>query len=221
MNDTAPPTLREAKIARGLNRQKASPAALEIANKASLAAATELRSARGEAPKAPEAEAPEPAPAPARVIHIDPAAMQLAEYVTNSFFATVPTGTRPSDFHLNPGPFELVAEHMTRFSNVRLVESGWIADGIVVDHLAPSFAVIHIHNVVELGPRESAMRDLVPAGYIIRQGDVHEEAWVIERKQEGGNVVMNKGCFHTSFENARSYLLTHATVARAPASKKY
>lgn len=224
-----PTTLRAAQIAR-VNRSRGTastdPAAIAAADEASRLAAEEIRAARSaDAAQAPAGAAP-PANAattdrPKEVARISPAHLQLREYACNSFFAVAPAGAIPSDFHLSALPFELVAEHLTRFSTMLIVDQqgAWALDGLIVDHLPPSFALLHVTNVIDIGPRASAKRDIVPEGFIIRQGEAHEEPWLVIRKSDG--VCLNPGKFHGSFEEARSYLLAHATVRQAPAAKMY
>lgn len=219
-----PPTLLPAQRLRGVDRPKANQAAIDRANEASRAAEAELRGS-AEPAQATEETAPAAKPTapdksakarPVRTIaHISPNNSHLAASKRNEFFMVAPHDSVPADFNGNPEPFTLIAAAMARYSKVTIVHPAglWYAEGVVVDHLAPSYAVVTITHAMNLAPRKSAMADLVPKGHRIRQGGADEEPWVVERVGDDGTVTnMSRGNFPKTFDEARALLLAHATL---------
>lgn len=208
---STPPTLADAQRARGLDRKAQAAAPAQAGGGAAAAQAAAAQAAPADKPAAKVKPV-------RKVAHIQPKDAKLEESAFYSFFMTAPADSVPSDFHLNPRPFELLAAKMERFSSVRIVHplGLWMLDGIVIDQLQPGYAVVHVTNAFNMPPRRSADGEQVPFGYVIRQGAVNEEPWVSERLEaDGSKTLMNYGQFHRTRHDCLSHLLLHSAVTGA------
>jgi hypothetical protein len=153
---------------------------------------------------------------PREVKYLTEANKCLYEQEQQMWRMVAPRGALPSDFHMDHRPFGYVAQNMRRFDKVHIqaMEGHWYAEYIVVDVLAPGYALCHMTHAFDVPPRRNGLSE-IPEGYEIRQGVGDEPDWVVIRTADG--LMLNRGLLHIrTRHDALSYLLDHASVRGVP-----
>ncbi len=178
---------------------------------ATLSSSPAADAARAEASSAEAAMAPIKAK---EVKHISPEKTELAEHHNNRHFAVAPKGMTPAELDMQPEPFALIAERLTRFDDIRVVaaEGTWLADFIVVE-CGQGYAYCQMTSQLPLPEVQGQATERIPDGFKIRQagpGD-GQEGWLVVRLKD--EVVLNAGQSPMyRKEEAIRYLLDHPSV---------
>jgi len=186
------------------------------------AAAPKASPAQSKADKAAQAAAPgasaETAPRP--LVQIKPDKLELAEQARNSWMCVVPTGTTAEDLDLRPEAMALIAHLLHRGDDIR----AFSADDTMMFDLVCMLSVSGravcrvVRAIVVPEAHDDGSAPPLPEGHEIRKaksGD-SQPGWLVWRIAASGNAVenilLNGGHHFETFEQARRFLVDHATM---------
>ena len=135
----------------------------------------------------------------------------LAEHANNYFRAIVPESVELEDLS-DPRVWELIAADLHKFDRIVAIREDrkYWADCLVIDANPGAAKVLVLGSVSPLPPLLATDMRAVPQGFDITQEGALGR-WMIRRLSD--NVVLYSDG-HSTFEEARSFLLGHATLRK-------
>lgn len=122
---------------------------------------------------------------PKREITLDPARMQLSEYLRNDWVVTAEQGTTPADI-VNPAYFAHMAQQMKPYDHVevRIDDGSWLAELIVLQ-VERNWVLVKVLAFHELADNRG--QDTAPSVYETAWKGPHLK-WSVLRKSDSENI---------------------------------